>query len=909
MTNRNETTVWNKNSTFISNQPANPTPALQTLKVVGNSLENGAARKGQGVYIYDFGATGTIGTLDWNGDGFVSFRYKVADTTTVLNQINYVGSSQDRFSGSVVSSVNWNQFPGPYVIVQNNQLNINGATPSTNIFEDVGEVRSATTTEFPAAFAVKMRLQSVPNTSGAEVYLGITDGINTLLVKKFYEQINAPAIKKIVNGQTTWLPNDTNVGNTASVVVTRNGTLIFTDDDASDLTDGILENISYAPIPTNKIDTLINLKRYGDVTALSDVPMPYGIVSEAIPFKIRSDYNPTQTPTGFQQYLYYDVEQDSGFYRATVPMVHRKIDLYESQISSWNWDPNNKVYNLADGNNIWKLAITLSPGTYRYNFLSNGQEYIDITNPLTYYLDKNNQPQLLFGSYGYGYGYNGQIPTGVITYSELILDSTQTIEFIYQGPADQVYLIGTFNDYNPTSLPMIEQVDRQLIRRLSDPNFIYTNDNVDYHKVEILLPDCTNIDTIDFVTLIPLGYKQRVKMFLDDLPVSKLDWNLIPVLDADDIIKQAGVGTLLPPCMVYGYGYGKLMSGYGSYYGYGYGTGSLISEGYSGIGGGTELVCPISPEATCDQIAAVATTFSYWDNNTDTICGAEDKVIRWCLKGGQKRTVSKITFLSRIESGPPLRQHVALYFYGTSAQGLTVSDYGFTSSYELRQRTGTTKSDAMSNWEFPIANLGDGINQLIPSTLDANGNAIYGTPVTVTVSQARPSVWTINNSAWASGSLEIVYGIAGKLAEIPVQVNSVVDEKSLNTNPIAIPTERFVDLNIIYQVSLINAQIDPKIPMWAKLQGLVNTFVIKFYFSEADAENDTNSAGFVTAAQYGTALPADFTGNADPQGRMGFFALSTITYQGNVTTITVGNLVAMFEKGGADTIFAVTQVR
>lgn len=907
MAERNSEVKWDQRREFISNQPRNEKPILVDVEVQQDSLLP-QRRRGEAFYVYDFGGSGEVGNLEWDGEGFVSFRYKVADTREELNQTEFIGSDTDRFVGQTLDTSRWSGLPGPYVVIQNNELQITGATDdSQSVYQKQGVVELQSDTEFPTAFEVRMKLEKLPNSSGSKVFMGVTDGNNTIILRKFYEKLKASASQGTVN---------TNVGNRATLVVTRGGTLIFQDNNVKKVTDGILEKIDFEDIPTNAIDTLVNLKRYASFDDINSIPRPYGVSAEAIPFRVRGDYNPTQTVSDFRKYAHYDIIRDAGFYRATMPVINKKLDLYETQIKSFNWNPETRKYEEADTNNLWKIALTLPPGVHRYNFWVDGVEKPDTTNPNSYYLNADNQKVSIFTD-GYGYDDGVNIPDGAPFFSELILEETQTVEFVFQDYGKKVALVGTFNDYSPTRHLMAQEVDRQLIRRLADPNFIYVNGNTDYHKIEITLPYRMSIDTIDFVTLIPLDHKQRVKIFLDNVAVTKLDWNLVPVVDNDtEVIEGSGTGSTTPIVFIYGYGYGFPITGYGVAYGYSSGYGADYSTGYGygdlfGYGTGVEKVCPILQDASCNELFDASTTFSYWDNNSDTITASEDGTVRWCLKDGLTRTAQKITFYSRIEAATSkVRKHVSLDFHGTIYQAHTVTDYAFSDSYALVQKTHTTHTSPLQQWQFPVLNLFKGQNELTPTTYDSQGNPIFGDPVVINVEKDRPSAWELNRSEWAGHAIEIIYGIAGRLRAVPLKIASATDDSSLNIVSIPQPTHRFVNLNFSKTVELINVEVDPNITLYVKMVGQYSTFELQFYETLMDADNNLNVLGTVQAAEYGAEYPADFSSSNPVDGRPNFFLLDKkISQNGILTEVVVGNIVATYQRGGGNKIIKIGQIR
>lgn len=910
MPQRNSNIVWGTTKDFTQNQSRNLRPTVIKTEIVNNTLTP-IGRRGECFYSYDFGGIGKIGDLNFEGSGFISFRYKIADSLQELKVAEYIGSKKEEFVGQTIDTNYWIVANSDYNISQNNLLSITGSTLDyAGIYQSTASLTTLSTTEFPAAFEVRMRMEKVPGSSGAHVFAGVTDGANTVLVRKAYEKLTASSSKADILV-------DTNVGNIATTEVVRN-TGIVIQERTNLLSDGILEKIDYFDIPTKVVDTLVDLKRYAYIPSIVGDPISYGVSAEAIPFQIRADYNPEQSPLDFRKYLHYQIVRDAGFYRATVPVVNRKIDLYETELRSFNWNSTTRVYEEADTNNVWKIALTLPPGIYRYNFFVDGKETPDLSNPNSYYLDAaNNKISIFKDGYSYENSQGIYIPAGAPFFSEITLREIQTVEFLFQGYGKIVTLVGTFNDFNPKRHPLEQVVDRQVIRRLADPNFIYINDTPDYHKIEITLPNRTSINTIDFSTLIPRSDRQRVKIYFDEVPVSRLDWNLIQGRKQfQDELSKIGIGEDIELSLAFGYGYGVPITGYGVHYGYGvgygidYGYGHLTGYGSiaTGYGNGLEQTCSITQDI-CSPTALKNTPYSYWDNNTDVITASEDVIVRWCLKPGIVRTAKKITFLSRIEgSTVKTRKHLSLDFYGSLTQSFAVTDYALSDSYCLVQQTHSTYTTPLQQWQLPITNLYSGLNEITTTTYDKNGNPIFGEPLVIRSEAPKPTIWELNKSEWAGHSAEIIYGIAGCLRGRPLKMFSITDDRSLNPKGIQLPTERFSSLHIQKLVTLSNVEIQPSMNLVVKMVGLYSTFIIEFYNSIEDARESKNQIGFVTANSYGAKFPSDFSGNYS--GSTNFFALDQkIEIAGIQTPIIVGNIVATYEQGGADKIIQIGQVR
>jgi len=898
---RQEDIAWSTPQDLLGNKPFNSNPYATGLTVTGSALES-RRRKGNALYTYDFGGIGQIGELTWDGVDYVSFRYKIADTNVALLSTEFVGTTRYSFKGSQLDPV-WFIEQADLSTRQNNELILEGTVTFPKAFTQEARLSLQTTKEQPLAFVAKMSIDRT-KASGAISYLAVADGQNTLEVQKVFQAVRNPA--KDVQGE--YQAVNTNTRNQAVVEVVRDGTIIALRN-ANKTTDGVYEKIDFTDIRTARTDTLVHLKQYAFLTDLSTEATSYGISAEAIPFRARSDYQPSLLE--FKQYLHYDIARDIGFYRATVPITHRDIDLYESKITSWNWD--GKKWILSDTDNVWKLAVTLPPGIYRYNFWIDGKEIPDSTNPRTYYLDANNQKHLITEGYGSS-GYGSAVDlTGKIVFSELIVEFAQTIEFVYPGVAKQAALVGSFNDYDPTRHPMVQQVDRQLIRRLADPNFIYTNNNPDYHRIDIELPSATSLQKIDFKTLVLRERKQRVKIFLDDKPVTQYDWNLTKAGPDTGIISRSSLGYEVEPHFAYGYGYGSLVSGtlggnsfsYGSFYGYGYGVD--IGYGYCGNvtygqGEGASLaICDLTNTCGGNNEAS----FSYWDNNTDTIVASEDGVIRWCLKEGQERLVKKISFHSRVEAGDPMRQHVLLAIGTATTQAVSVSDYAFSDAYTEKQKSHSTSSDGLATWTLPTLDLQALKAELIPSAFDSLGNPIYGESVIVSVAESRPAIWSLNRSNWVSNSVEVLYGVSGKLDYRPLSVSSATDDHVLDIAPVTLSKERFANLGIHFKSVLLGVEIEPNMPLWARLIGGVSTFELYFYLTEQDVIANQNALGPLTARSYGTMYPADFSGPAS--NKANFFELTTVVHKGLTVALLVGNIIVVYEKGGRDRLFKIVQ--
>ncbi len=100
-----------------------------------------------------------------------------------------------------------------------------------------------------------------------------------------------------------------------------------------------------------------------------------------------------------------------------------------------------------------------------------------------------------------------------------------TFEYISSSAID-VYLLGTFNDFNPVSDKMEEQFDQRPINRVFDRDLTlsYTNDHVNFHKIHIepLIP--TIVDRVRFYTGVDASEEQRTRLQLDGIAISKAEY-------------------------------------------------------------------------------------------------------------------------------------------------------------------------------------------------------------------------------------------------------------------------------------------------------------------------------------------------------------------------------------------------
>lgn len=109
----------------------------------------------------------------------------------------------------------------------------------------------------------------------------------------------------------------------------------------------------------------------------------------------------------------------------------------------------------------------------------------------------------------------------------ITVNMRETFTFQYvSSSASDVYLLGTFNDFNPLQDRMLEQPDLRPIAKAFDrnPTTSYSNDHINYHKIRVEPSLPIVVDRIRFYTDVLSVEKQRLRIQLDDRPVSKAQY-------------------------------------------------------------------------------------------------------------------------------------------------------------------------------------------------------------------------------------------------------------------------------------------------------------------------------------------------------------------------------------------------
>lgn len=906
---KNQTIKWNSTKALQQNIVFGEKPVTQRVTVQEGAIKvNENYTTGSILYIYDFGSDGTIGVLKWVGDGLVKLRYKIADTRSLLNSTEFVGTIKEKFNGNAIDTSRFLIVSGDYTLSLIDFLRISGIETKKDFFVGKTALLTIDSNVEPFSAEVQMRLTKQQDSSGALCYLALTDGTNEVRVEKYYKKIKDSA--KIIDGVAQSV--NINEDNDALFRVIKNGVLF--ESHPIELTDGILEGFDTTPPPLVRSNTLIGLKKSCTFKNLEE-----GVQTlqehNVTPLYICTDYNIEGGVENIKKGMFLFPKERDDLFAFRSQFVGRRVDFHSAQLDSKNLNPDTKQWETADKNDTWSTVVRLKPGTYRYKFVVDGEEVLD-PNANNYMLDDDNNPQPLQG-YGYGYGVG-------IVYSQIEVTKLQDVTFLYRGEADEVSLIGTFNSWNVEKNPMTVGLDEAEILKMTNSDSVYQNDNKDWHRFDITLSEKTSIAAIDFKTAVPLSKGQRVRIIFDDnIHLSQREWKLVTGRAVDSTLR----GGL---AFSYGYGYGDEAYGYGSSsYGYGYGAtyGGYGEIGYGygpstygygtsyGLGYGEQTSC--ERDLTCEEQSKLYKSYSHWDNMTDTIVASEDDVVRWCIKSHLTRRVCKISFLTRLENGSNYqRKHIGLDIVVDPNDVEYATDYAVSKEIAFADLDNEVAfSSERGKWKIPRLPMTTGRFKLSSALEDysfaGRERSAYGlNDVEIEQKNQFSTIRMINTSDFSVGDIELAYGASANLEDIPTKINSIIDSSRFSNDETYGASSQhnahIVDRSVAKEANLLNVDMYPAIVFYAVIAGYKNKFRVFFYETKQDAINRTNEIGYVTSNGYGLRKPYQFTGLTDPQGRSNFFKLSRkIAYQDKLITVTVGTLVVNFEQGAADTIFII----
>jgi len=822
MTNFTEVVGWDTpdalrdNLTYGLDNPVfeNISTQREGISILGDTF-------GRAIYNYDLGRFGTITALHFKGKGLLKFRIKTANTIDSLETTNFEGTDIDSFPGTIFDVVKYTSSPNAYNVQQNNSLQITGSQTSSGIF--INPAKIILNTSLSNTYSVQLSSQLLVgdslHNSGSFTFLGLDDGVHDIEVQKYQAQIRT----RIVDTSGASLgrdvsDNDIILGEPVDINV--NGVLT---DTTNVLTDGVRGSVKDLVVDPVVVDDFFDLKHVDNlVNFFGRTSLQHDCVRI---LGIRADYSLTGILADMQKGLFYRPTRINGYYALQVPIVGPKADLFANKITSYNLVSSNYIY--AEVNDVWTATILLPAGVHYYRFSVDGQAQLDSANP--------NIIQLT----------NGQ-------YSVLGVSSTQFVEFVYRGKADRVFLTGSFNGFSETTNPMNVGFDPSEILKITLGD-TYFNSHSDWHKIEVEFKQAIPVVGVRFLTGVPFKHKQRVKILLDEAPITKDEWEL-----------ACAPEEIIPPGVSECATYSNLLAG--------------------NFQGGCQ---------------------SYFVNNTDTITASEDGWVEWHftnqpINNRQPHYCRKFAFLTRLENGAVYnRSHKGLEILVPADFTTPVTDY-IISDNELEFRsTRQTEVGLNSTWDIPQVVLQNGVNVITPMQIlnDTYGKseATYGDSISITRNNVYSFIEQINQSGVSLNNVEIACTLANTLTQEIITATDVLDlgssaSASVHGSP-RFTREAFTRANDRLRVVVINIDIEPANLYYLHLVGEPSKFLLEIYQTLENAQNRVDRLGYAESVGYGFQILPTFVSERPVN-----------TLNGPVN-ISVDNIIVCFDQYAANTIF------
>jgi len=778
---------------------------------------------GKGVYKYDFGRIGVVTDFRFSGSPLLKFRLKTADTVSALNQAEFEGTETDRFSGNTIDLITYTPNANAYSLTQANGIRVTGTQSSTeSLFTEPATLSVNTPLSDTYAASTSMRLVAdtdMMRNSGSLSFLELSKGSDTIQVQKHYAQIRS----KVVDSAGISLGrdvdnNDTILGESVNISINGTPTLIGTQ--LADGAFGVIEDQISSPSVTDVFENLKIVEEAVDFFEREVLDDTYVRI-----LGIRADYSLTGILSDMESGLYYKPKRVHGYYAMRIPLVNPKIDLFANRITSSNRDLDSNEYVHAEVNDIWTTTILIDSGIHRYHFMVDGQRYTDSLNPTV-------------------------IQTASGEESSLTLESTQFVQFVFSGKAEEVSLEIAVGGRVNEAYEMSVGADPNEVLKIAQVGETYYNNHSDWHKLEVEFEEPVPIVAVRFLGNVPLEHKQKIRILLDDNLITKDEWE---IRHMPEDFSEPGVSV----CAAY-------------------------SNVFSTPPGSERL--------------------SYWDSNVDTVVASEDGWIEWHflyddpINSREIRSFSKFALLSRLENGSIfLRAHRGIEILVPSTFVSRVTDF-LVSDDELEFRQiRETHTGPTGTWTIPQLVLQSGQNILTPMEI-LRGAETYGDPISVIVNEVKTFIEPmLGQSGVSLNNTEIACTLAAELTEDLAEVTEVVDIGPVG-GPAPISDQRFTRESFTrssdrLRVVVINIGIEPIGIYYVRVVGQPTNFRLELYETFDDAQNEIDRIGYAESIAYGF------------QELATFIVERQLSTPSGLVDVEVNNILACFDEEAADTIF------
>jgi len=822
MVNFTETVKWNTPAILRDNLVYGLNiPTFENIEVREGGLSIPGGTFGKATYQYDFGRIGDINIFRFTGNSLLKFRIKSANTVENLDSMQFPGTDIDVFPGTTFDIVKYTATPNAYNVQQNYSLLFTGTQiAGPGVFENPAEVvlNALLTGTYSVKASPRLIIGDPLHNSGALSFLRLSDGTNTVEVQKYQAQIRT----QMVDADGNMLGRDVDNND----IVLGEPTDISVDnvlvDTTSVLTDGTYGSIKDQITDPEVIEEFFGLK---DVIELTNFFGQTSLDKDCVRILgIRADYSLTGILADMQRGLFYRPIRANGYYSLRVPVIGPRADIFANKVTSYNLVSGQ--YKYAEVNDVWTTKILVPAGIHYYRFIADGVAHIDTANPHT-----------------------ATIAVGEC--SVISVTSTQYVEFIYQGKASQVFVSGSFNGFSSTSNSMEVGPDSSNVLSIGLGQ-TYANSHSDWHKIDVEFKQPIPITGVRFLTDVPYAHKQRVRIMLDDIPITKDEWEVICSSEEPAL---PGVSE----CAAYS---------------------NILASNYTG---------------ECR---------SHFINNTDVITASEDSWVEWNFIANQPINnrapyyCKKLSFLTRLENGAIYnRSHRGFELMVPIDFVTRATDYLISDNEVEFRATRQTEVGLNNIWNIPQAVLQNGINIITPVQVFEN-NVTYGDPISITRNSLYSFIEQIDKSGLSLNNVEIACTLATNLSQELSVVSGVLDlggtSGSGGYGSPRFTRESFTRANDTLRVVVINIDLVPARIYYLHLVGEATNFRLEVYDTLADAQQKVNRLGYSESNGYG--FQEDF--NFSP-----FISELPITTPNGPVYIDATNIIICFDQYAADTIF------
>lgn len=501
--------------------------------------------------IYDIGSIQILKGISWVGEGVVKVRYRISDVLNKLSSTPFVDTDIDHFTGSILSS-KFQVTKSDIGYTVGNALVFRGLVDSSSrdlkYLPDAygGEIKTIDSLGDSFTVSALMQLQLPSNSIGGETYVAVKSD------DAYGEEIRIR--KRIVKSLESNLGGFQEVFNGATIEI---------------------DGYSY-PITTTPSEV-----RYTEIFKVEEKTVSNLIVSEGIARNAFDEFV-TSLPVKNLNDAYgniginYNIDKNETDFLLTREEITDEVNLLNTKIETLNYESLSGEWIAADIDHRWTTQVWLERGTYYYNFL------VTRRRPSTVETTIEIQDPRNVNTYRDDFGR---------IFSVVEVQQPQYVVFTLYTAANKVSVIGNFNEFIPDRNLLEVGFDvRQVIGMIKEEN-LYVNNYKDWNRIDFYLDKPAFIDKIRFETLAAEEERQKIKILLDDKPISREEYDYIsgrdlsafsslpiPVPLPKTVISEFDEDFDDTPDYTYDDAYGYRPDGYGYIDAYGHINNAILAE-------------------------------------------------------------------------------------------------------------------------------------------------------------------------------------------------------------------------------------------------------------------------------------------------------------------------------------------